>query len=61
MFKGQADDRVYRRLHTNSLVNHKNVLAYCQPKAWKKEIIMKTGSTRFGGSTLILYWRRTQL
>ena len=29
VFKGKPDDRVRRRLHKNSLVKDKKVLAYC--------------------------------
>ena len=61
VFKDQQDSRVEWRFLKNSFVKYKKVFAYYQPKAWRNIIIiiMKRRSTRFGGSTLILYWWRT--
>ena len=41
VFKDQQDDRVERRLHKNSLIKEKKILAYCQPKAWNNMTITK--------------------
>ena len=41
VFKGQPDGRVERRLNKNWFVKDKKVFAYCQPKAWNNQTIMK--------------------
>ena len=55
VFKGEPDSRVERRLHRNSFVKSIKIFTYCQLKGWNNMTIMKSGSMRFGGSTLILY------